>query len=309
MTDKNTNHEFKTVDGGLSSEALELLGQPLDPTMVSQREGAGGKQLSYIEAWMAIDQANRIFGYGNWGYRVLGGPDLQQIDIMNPSTGEITARYEYYTATVGVYLGERMIFSDEGFCDLKDLKPDTPKNRIVGMHEMARKGAISDGMKRALRGFGPQFGNSLYGDSNEGVEAGGPACPKHGPGRHVRESTRGNGYYCTRRDNSSENGYCDQTPVEPSDEVPNADGPAPVATRRAARTPQAAHGRQQPRPTKAMLLQEYYGYCEKLGYDEQAIRENYLQRYGKRLEEASLNELGDLVQKAAAMVKARASAA
>ena len=303
MTDK------KTDGGGLSPEVLELLGQPLDPAMVSQREGAGGMQLSYIEAWVAIEQANRIFGYGNWGYRVLGGPDLQQIDITNPTTGEITARYEYYTATVGVYLGERMVFSDEGFCDLRELKPDTPRNRMVGMHEMARKGAISDGMKRALRGFGPQFGNSLYGDSDEGVKAGGPACPKHGPGRHVRESTRGDGYYCTRRD-STEGGYCDQTPVDPEQDVPNADGPPPVAMRGPASAAGSAVGQpRQPRPTKAMLLQEYFAHCAELGYNEETIRENYRKQYGKPLERATLNELGELVQKAAAMVKDQESAA
>ena len=304
MTDK------KTDGGGLSPEVLELLGQPLEQKLVSQREGAGGMQLSYIEAWVAIEQANRIFGYGNWGYRVLRGPELQRIDIANPTTGEITDRYEYYTATVGVYLGERMVFSDEGFCDLRDLKPDTPKNRMVGMHEMARKGAISDGMKRALRGFGSQFGNSLYGDSDEGVAAGGPSCPMHGPGRHVRESTRGNGYYCTRRDSSSENGYCDRVPVDPADNVANADGPTPVATRGPASATGAAVGQQrQPRPTKAMLLQDYFAHCVELGYDEETIRQNYRKQYDKPLERATLNELGELVQKAAAMVKDQESAA
>ena len=31
-------------------------------------------------------------------------------------------------------------------------------------HETAFKGAVTDALKRALRTFGPQFGNSLYGD-------------------------------------------------------------------------------------------------------------------------------------------------
>jgi hypothetical protein len=35
---------------------------------------------------------------------------------------------------------------------------------IVDAHEVARKGAVTDAMKRCLRTFGLQFGNGLYGE-------------------------------------------------------------------------------------------------------------------------------------------------
>lgn len=35
-------------------------------------------------------------------------------------------------------------------------------------HEMAIKGAVTDALKRALRGYGNQFGNSLAGDGGGG---------------------------------------------------------------------------------------------------------------------------------------------
>ena len=41
-------------------------------------------------------------------------------------------------------------------------------------HDTALKGAVTDGMKRAFRSFGGQFGNSLYGDQQQTVNASKP---------------------------------------------------------------------------------------------------------------------------------------
>ena len=38
-------------------------------------------------------------------------------------------------------------------------------------HETAYKGAVTDALKRALRSFGDQFGNGLYGDPDQGRHA------------------------------------------------------------------------------------------------------------------------------------------
>ena len=53
--------------------------------------------------------------------------------------------------------------------------PGSPSRTDVGFHavveetaeghETAFKGAVTDALKRALRGYGDQFGNSLYGDA------------------------------------------------------------------------------------------------------------------------------------------------
>ena len=54
----------------LAPRVTEALAQPLDPQLVSQRKGRGGRKFDYIEGHTAIYQANRIFGFGGWGYEL-----------------------------------------------------------------------------------------------------------------------------------------------------------------------------------------------------------------------------------------------
>ena len=142
----------------LPEDVLAKLDEDLDESLISERKGAGGKVFQYIKAHAAIANANRIFGHANWGPRVLEGPTLHQIQITDPRTGQITAVHEYYTALVAVYVYGRFISSDEGFGEVDDIKEGTQSKMMLGMHEKARKGAISDGIKRALRVLGKQFG-------------------------------------------------------------------------------------------------------------------------------------------------------
>ena len=53
------------------------LGQPLDPALVSQRKGRAGRTFSYIEGHVAISEANRVFGFGGWGYELVADVTLQ----------------------------------------------------------------------------------------------------------------------------------------------------------------------------------------------------------------------------------------
>ena len=202
----------------LPQDVLDKLNEDLDPSLVKSYEGPGGKTLYYIEAHTAISNANRIFKPANWGPRVLEGPTLHQIRITDWQTGQIKAVHEYYTAGVAVYVYGRFISSDEGFGEVDEIQGSTQTKMMLGMHEKARKGAISDGIKRALRVLGKQFGNSLYGDSDKNgyaaEYASGPACPAHGAGRHIKESRWGDGFYCAMKDASTESGYCDRTPLD-----------------------------------------------------------------------------------------------
>ena len=56
--------EHELLWDGLSPAVTQALGQPLDPELVSQRKGRGGKSFDYLEGHAVIDQANLIFGYG-----------------------------------------------------------------------------------------------------------------------------------------------------------------------------------------------------------------------------------------------------
>ena len=148
-----TGHDF--LWDGLSPAVVSALGQPLDPGLVSQRRGRGNKSYEYIEGHTVIDQANSIFGFGGWGYEVAGDVSLRRIESVNTSTGEVKVSYAY-SAPVRVTVNGAPPRTDLGFHVVTD---DNPEG-----HETAAKGAVTDGLKRALRSFGDRFGNGLYGD-------------------------------------------------------------------------------------------------------------------------------------------------
>lgn len=111
--------------------------------LVATRKGPGNSTLSYLEGHEAINQANRIFGYGNWGVEPVGDPMISRhgdktmyaVRVKVSVTGSLS-----YTGT-GTGVAER----------------DTAEE-----HEKAIKTAETDAMKRALRHFGDGFGNRLY---------------------------------------------------------------------------------------------------------------------------------------------------
>ena len=60
---------------------------PSTPSLVSQRKGRGGRTFDYIEGHAVIDQANRIFGYGGWGYELVGDVTLRQVETVDLADG------------------------------------------------------------------------------------------------------------------------------------------------------------------------------------------------------------------------------
>ena len=140
---------------GLSPAVTQALGQPIDPSLVSQRKGRGGRVFDYLEGHAVINQANRIFGYGDWGYELAGDVKLRQIETVDPQTGEIKT-VSVYNAPVRVTVAGAPPRTDTGFHAVTDETADG--------HDTASKGAVTDGMKRAFRSFGVQFGNGFYGD-------------------------------------------------------------------------------------------------------------------------------------------------
>ena len=140
---------------GLSPAVTGALGQPLDPALVSQRKGRAGRTYDYLEGHVVIDQANRIFGFGGWGYEMVGDVTLREIENVDTKTGEVK-RTHVYSAPVRVTVPGAPPRTDIGFNAVAEDNADG--------HETAIKGAVTDGMKRALRSFGVQFGNGFYGD-------------------------------------------------------------------------------------------------------------------------------------------------
>ena len=154
---------------GLSPAVTKALAQPLDPALVSQRKGRAGRKFDYLEGHAVIDQANRIFGYGGWGYGLVGDVTLRQIETVDSQTGEVKVT-SAYSAPVRVTVAGALPRTDTGFHDVKDETADG--------HDTAMKGAVTDGMKRAFRSFGVQFGNGFYGDQQP---VNGSPRPEHVP--------------------------------------------------------------------------------------------------------------------------------
>lgn len=144
----------------LTPEQIKLLEAPLNPKHIAKRS-KGGTQLSYIEGYHAIDEANRIFGFDGWSHAV------STIQLLDNSRYEKNGK-EHYVIT---YLAKVCVTVDGKTSE--DVGTGTADQTSVGdAHEMAVKTAVTDGLKRALRVFGAQFGNSLYDkDMNHDAEA------------------------------------------------------------------------------------------------------------------------------------------
>ena len=149
--------EHELLWDGLSPAVTNALSQPIDPALVSQRRGRGGRTFDYLEGHAVIDQANRVFGYGGWGYELVGDVTLRRIEAVDSQTGEITVS-QGYSAPVRVTVAGALPRTDIG------VHPVAEDN--LDGHDTAMKGAVTDGMKRAFRSFGCQFGNAFYGDQS-----------------------------------------------------------------------------------------------------------------------------------------------
>lgn len=137
-----------------TAEQTSLLGAPLSREHVAKRQGAGSKQLSYIESHHAIREANRIFGFDGWSSETV---DLRCI-VEKPGECSYLARVR-----VTVSAGDRVLVRE-------GVGAGHGKDHNIGQaHEKASKEAESDAQKRALRHFGDQFGLALYDKNQEHV--------------------------------------------------------------------------------------------------------------------------------------------
>ena len=172
-----TEHEL--LWDGLTPAVTNALAQPLDPTLVSQRKGRGGRVFDYLEGHVVIDQANRIFGFGGWGVELVGDVTLRRIEAVDAQTGEVKVSLAY-SAPVRVTVAGALPRTDIG---VHPVTEDTPDG-----HDTAIKGCVTDGMKRAFRSFGSQFGNDFYGDQSS---ANVPAKPERVPAQSQPRTGKG----------------------------------------------------------------------------------------------------------------------
>jgi len=144
-----------------TDKQIQLLKYNLDGKRVKTRQ-QGDIMLSYLEGYDIIDMANFAFGFGNWGYEV---KELTQVsEEINQNQNKVIGYRAIVTITVfDVHHKSYVVREDIGFG--AGIARD-----YASAHESAGKEAVTDGLKRAFRTFGNQFGNALYDKSQKNVD-------------------------------------------------------------------------------------------------------------------------------------------
>ena len=142
---------------GFSDKQLNALRRNLDHRCVRTRS-ANGRELSYIEGWYAISQANRIFGFDAWSRETVESRCV----LSRENRGAFLA---VYTAKVRITVeadGMKIIREGHGSGEGRANSPGE-------VHDTALKAAETDATKRALATFGKPFGLELYRKDKKGV--------------------------------------------------------------------------------------------------------------------------------------------
>lgn len=150
---------------GFTEEQKDHLSNTLDPDVV--RDPAPGKYGNYIEAWHAIAEANRIFGFDGWDRETV---EMRLVAEHDTIIGK-GKKYEKPGFAVS-YVAKVRVTVRAG--DLTIVREGTGSGHgidpMVGQaHESAAKEAESDAMKRAFMQFGNPFGLALYDKSKANV--------------------------------------------------------------------------------------------------------------------------------------------
>lgn len=136
---------------GFSAKQLQELKKDVEPRHVRHRD-VNGKELSYIEGWHAITEANRIFGFDAWSRETVDSKCV----VARENRGAFTTVYTV-KVRVTVSAKDKVIIRDghgtgEG------------RGSSAGeAHDFGLKAAETDATKRALATFGKPFGLGLYG--------------------------------------------------------------------------------------------------------------------------------------------------
>lgn len=146
---------------GFTDEQTKLLQAKLEPQNVKRRKDGG--KYHYVEAWHAIDEANRIFGFDAWKRETI---DMHCVCERDTVIGK-GQKWEKPGFSVS-YISKVRITIDgivrEGTGAGHGIDAD-----VGQAHEGAVKEAESDAMKRALVTFGYPFGLALYDKEQKNV--------------------------------------------------------------------------------------------------------------------------------------------
>jgi hypothetical protein len=135
---------------GFSAKQVKTLRRNLDHRYVRTRE-ANGRELSYIEGWYAISEANRIFGFDSWSRETVESRCV----LTRENRGSFLAIY-IARVRISVFAdGTTIVREGHGSGEGRSPSPGE-------VHDTALKAAETDATKRALATFGRPFGLELY---------------------------------------------------------------------------------------------------------------------------------------------------
>ena len=144
-----------------NDQQTKALSSELSADRIKVRDKANIK-LSYLEGFDIIDTANNIFGFGGWAYTI---SSLEQVSQEVNSNQNVVICYKAIVK-VDVY-----DIDHSTMISRQDVGFGTGVARsLADAHENSAKEAVTDALKRSLRSFGNQFGNSLYDKSKSVVQ-------------------------------------------------------------------------------------------------------------------------------------------
>ena len=154
-----------------NDQQTKALSSELNTDRIKVRDKANIK-LSYLEGFDIIDTANNIFGYGNWAYTI---SSLEQV------SQEVNANQNVVICYKAIVKVEVYDIDHSTMISRQDVGFGTGVARnLADAHENSAKEAVTDALKRSLRSFGNQFGNSLY-DKSKSISQNTPSNMPNAP--------------------------------------------------------------------------------------------------------------------------------
>ena len=141
-----------------NDKQTQVLSCEIDANRIKSRV-KGNLTLSYLEGFDVIEAANRVFGFGNWDYSLT---KLEQVSQeLNQNQNHIICYKAIVKVTVyDTQHSKQVSREDVGF-------GSGIAKTLADAHENGAKEATTDGIKRALKSFGNNFGLSLYDKSRQ----------------------------------------------------------------------------------------------------------------------------------------------
>ena len=135
---------------GFSTKQVRALQRSPDHRNIRTRE-ANGRELTYLEGWYVISEANRIFGFDGWSRETTESKCV----LARENKGTFLAVYIARVRLTVRAHGTDVIREGHGSGEGRGSSPGE-------VHDVALKAAETDATKRALTTFGKPFGLELY---------------------------------------------------------------------------------------------------------------------------------------------------